>query len=105
MSAVNQLHTAKGLRLLQVPVYVLHAVGQCSNLGSLDLLHQHSVTLEGLQALSSLTGLQVSIAHHFVRSMGLSHEHCAPVLTPSLCLSLLKAPTQAGKFAWCLCHV
>lgn len=43
---------------LQVPAYVLHAIGQCARLSSLDLTHQHSVTLEGLQALSSLTGLR-----------------------------------------------
>ena len=43
---------------LQVPAYVLHAIAQCSKLQSLNLLHQRSLTLEGLQTLSSLTGLQ-----------------------------------------------
>jgi len=43
---------------LQVPAYVLHAIGQCSRLCSLDLRHQHSVTLEGLQTLGILTGLR-----------------------------------------------
>ena len=52
-------------------MYVLHAVGQCSKLRSLDILYQHSVTLEGLQALSSLTGLQVSTARRVMRSTGL----------------------------------
>ncbi|CAL5225196.1 g7979 [Coccomyxa viridis] len=42
----------------QVPVYVMSAFAQCSKLERLDLLHQRSVTLEGLQTLSSLTSLQ-----------------------------------------------
>ena len=43
---------------MQVPVYVMNAIAQCTKLESLNLLHQRSVTLEGLQTLSSLTGLQ-----------------------------------------------
>ena len=60
-------------------MYVLHAVGQSSNLRRLDVLYQHSVTLEGLQALSSLTGLQVSTTHHLMCSLGLLHKLCAPM--------------------------
>ena len=58
MSALDN-GTILRLRLLQVPVYVLHAVGQCSNLISLDLVFQPRLTGGGLQALSSLTVLQV----------------------------------------------
>ena len=36
----------------------MSAFAQCSKLERLDLLHQRSVTLEGLQTLSSLTSLQ-----------------------------------------------
>ena len=43
---------------LQVPPHVLHAIGMCSRLSSLNLCHQHCVTLEGLQTLGSLTGLR-----------------------------------------------
>ena len=82
---------------MQVPVYVLHAVGQCSNLRSLDVLYQHSVTLEGLQALSNLTGLQVGTAHHLVCSMGLLHKLCAPIL-------LLITPESANP-SWKVCPV
>ncbi len=39
-------------------MYVMNAIAQCTKLESLNLLHQRSVTLEGLQTLSSLTGLQ-----------------------------------------------
>ena len=98
MSALDN-GTILRLRLLQVPVYVLHAVGQCSNLISLDLLYQHSVTLEGLQALSGLTGLQVSTERHLMRSMTSPHKHCTPALNPSICLSVLKRQPQAEGYA------
>lgn len=37
---------------------MLHAIGMCSRLSSLNLCHQQCVTLEGLQSLGSLRGLQ-----------------------------------------------